>query len=1376
MQIEDSYPLSPMQQGMLFHDLYAPQSGVYVQQLVCTLQESLNVWAFKRAWDRVVERYPVFRTGFCWEGLVEPLQEVHRQLKIPVEEQDWRDIPSRQQEERLRAYLEADRRRGFDLTEVPLMRLALFYCAQAEYRLVWTSHHALLDGRSRLLVLKELFAFYEAFCSGRNLVLDRPPPYRNYIDWVSNKEFAEAEDFWRSMLSGLPAPTTLPFDHDRHSKAAIENFGKQTTRFCDKATNALQSLAEQHQLTPNTFLQGAWALLLSRYTGETSVVFGATRAGRHPGIQGVDSIVGLLINTVPVSVCTNSDSFLLPWLKELRTQWIAMRTFEHTPLVKIQQWSQLPSGQPLFESLMVFENYELNSFLREQGNGWGAREFRLLSTTNYPLTVAGYLGRELSLEITYDRQRFDDATITRMLGHLRTLLEGMVKIPDRRISDLPVLTEAEQHQVLEEWNDTHKEYPKDKCIHELFEAQVERTPDAIAVIFKDEQMTYRELNRRANQVGHYLHKLGVGPEVRVALCVERSLEMVVGILGILKAGGAYVPLDPSYPKERLAFILEDAQVSVLVTRERLLDDLPEFRRPVGYLDTSWGPIAKESGEDPVRTVRSENLAYVIFTSGSTGRPKGVAVEHRQLVNYLNGILERTELAANNSFAMVSTIAADLGNTAIFSCLCSGGSLHVIAQDRVSDADAMAEYFGRHPIDCLKIVPSHLAALQSLHPERVLPRKLLILGGEAANSNWVRSIRSLAPGCVILNHYGPTEATIGVLTYRLEEDSLRNDSTTLPLGRPLSNVQIYLLDQNLNPVPIGVPGEVHIGGDNLTRGYLNRPELTAEKFIPKPFGNESAARLYKTGDRARYLPDGNIEFLGRTDHQVKIRGYRIEPGEIEAVLREHPQVREVAVVGREDTVGEKRLVAYVVAEQDCAPTVAGKQRYRLPSGAAVAQVNKNETDYLYQEIFERQAYLRHGITINDGDCIFDVGANIGLFMLFANQICTSPRVYSFEPSPAVFEVLRANASLYGPKVKLFNFGLSNETKTATFTFFPGFSLLSGFYADPHAEKQVVKNFMINQQKAGVSDMSELVGQADAILEGRFAPKCFFTELKTLSSIIQQEHIECIDLLKINVEKSELDVLLGIEDNDWQKIKQIVLEVDVKDNLSTIISLLKRHGYEFAIEQDVLLENTPLCYVYAVRPSKERMLVREQREGTHIRHIPVLNGHFLNTSELRSFLETKLPDYMVPSAFVFLDSLPLTPNGKVDRKLLPMPDRDRPELDKIFISPQTELERTIANIWKNVLSIDKVGIDDNFFDLGGHSLLLIQVYNSVSKISERKLSLIEMFEYPTVRSLANYLSQEKDNPVGQDEERIEKTKEGKARIIQQRQQRLRMSERE
>ncbi|MBO1348049.1 MAG: amino acid adenylation domain-containing protein [Hormoscilla sp. GUM202] len=529
----------------------------------------------------------------------------------------------------------------------------------------------------------------------------------------------------------------------------------------------------------------------------------------------------------------------------------------------------------------------------------------------------------------YNCDLFSAATIRRAIGHFQTLLSAIVANPGARVGSLPLLTAAERHQLLVEWNDTQAEYPQDKCVHQLFEQQVERTPDAVAVVFEGEQLTYRELNAQANQLAHYLQSLGVGPEVLVGICVERSIEMVVGLLGILKAGGAYVPLEPNSPPERLVYQILDSQISVLVTQKKLVQ--PQVRVRQVFLDADWMVIAKESDRNLFKGVRPENLLYLIYTSGTTGQPKGVAIEHKSMTNYINGIVRQFDLSSCSQFALVSSITTDLGNTIVFPALCTGGCLHIISQERASEPDALAEYMQQEGIDCLKIVSSHIMALQSSsRPEQLLPRQVLILGGEASSADWVCSLQSQAPQCIIFNHYGPTEATVGVLTYRLEQESSIESCSTFPLGRPLPNTQIYILDNHLQPVPIGVPGELHIGGAPLARGYLNRPELTSQKFIDNPFSNEAGSRLYKTGDKARYLRDGNIEFIGRIDNQVKIRGFRIELGEISATLTQHPDLREAVAIVREDSPGDKRLVAYIVTKEEVAiASLRGFLKTKLP---------------------------------------------------------------------------------------------------------------------------------------------------------------------------------------------------------------------------------------------------------------------------------------------------------------------------------------------------------------------------------------------------------------------------------------------------------------
>jgi len=877
------------------------------------------------------------------------------------------------------------------------------------------------------------------------------------------------------------------------------------------------------------------------------------------------------------------------------------------------------------------------------------------------------------------------------------------------------------------------------CLQQLIEAQVDRTPDHVALVFEGQRLTYRELDHRANQLAHRLRGLGVGPDVRVGLFVERSLEMVTGILGILKAGGAYVPIDAAYPPERIAFMLADAGVTSLLTQQSLQARLPSDAPSVLCLDAFDWTAADGPGRGAARA-RPDNLAYVIYTSGSTGRPKGVCIEHRNIVNYVLGVSERLRLEAGMKHATVSTIAADLGNTVIFPALATGGSLHVISQQRAEDQALLSEYFRREQIDVLKIVPSHLAALQTGHnPEHVMPRARLILGGEASRLNWIERLRTLSPTCEIYNHYGPTETTVGALTYHVGSQLPTTRSGTLPLGTPLPNTTVSILDAAGQPAPVGEQGELCIGGSGVGRGYLNRPDLTAEKFVADPFNPDSGGRLYRTGDVARYLPDGTVEFCGRIDDQVKLHGYRIELGEIEGMLREHRGIRDAVVRLCEDETGGKRLVGYVVPKRARQALWDCKTLHVLPDGTPVAHLNKNETDYIYHEIFVLQAYLRHGVTIRDGDCIVDAGANIGLFTVFASRLARDLRVFSFEPNPAAFACLKANASAWGTGVKCLPLGLSRENRTADLTFFEGLSLLSGFYADAATEREVVKNYVFNQQAESLPS-EQFAAEVGAVIDNRLRAKTVTAQLRTLSSFIAEQGLDRIDLLKINVEKSELDVLRGLAPADWPKVRQLVIEVDQRENLEPITTMLEGHGFDVLVEQDPLLRKTDLCYVYAIRRSSDgaSRLAREQPADGQARAVLPLDGEVLTPATLRAHLKARVPQYMIPSAFVLMDGFPLTSNGKIDRHALPAVSPETLPPARDVGRPLTETEQALAAVWTDLLKVESVGVDDDFFDLGGHSLLAIKAVSRIRDVFQVDVQTRALFENPTLGALARLVA--------------------------------------
>ncbi|WP_437811924.1 amino acid adenylation domain-containing protein [Sorangium sp. So ce1078] len=952
--VESIHYLSPLQQGLLFHAVADRSADPYFVQTAFLIEGRLDLDAFERAWQALAERHPILRTGFVWEGVARPVQVVRPRATIPLARHDLRGLGAREREAALVELMAADRRAGFDLLKAPLMRLTVAQAEDEAFYFINSHHHLLLDGWSFSLLLSEALRVYQALARGTTPDLPRPRPYREYLTWVQAQDEGAAERFFRGALAGFRAPTPLPMEGGPAAAEAGDAAfpcAEQALRFSRAETEALTACARRLRVTLNTLVQGAWALLLSRHSGEPDVVFGATVSGRPPELPGSESIVGVLINTLPVRVRVDEHEPLAAWLSRLQDRNSELRQHEWTPLSNVQRWSEVPGGRALFDTLVVFDSYPEGDVSGAQSDVRDVRDVRdirvralprpaggrvgdallTVGRNNYPASLIVEPSGELGLILSYERRRLTHEAASSLLGQCRALLEAMAARPDARLAELPLVSAAERRRLLADWNATATAFPPAACVHELFAAHAAARPGALAVVCEETALTYRELDRKTNQLARRLRALGVGPEDRVVLCIERSAELILALLGALKAGAAYVPVDPKFPRERLRAVVEDSGARVVVTQERWAGAFDEPGPALLFLDRDAGVLAAEPDAPLGQTARPDNLAYLIYTSGSTGRPKGVAVEHRHLVNYVRGVLTRLPLGEGGGMALVSTVAADLGHTSLFGALCSGRALHVLSEARIFDPDATAEYMSRHGVEALKIVPSHLTALlEAAQPERVLPTRCLVVGGEASSWALIDRIRTLAPGCTVVNHYGPTETTVGSLTWQIDPAGGRSGAT-VPVGRPLPNTHAYVLGVNFEPVPVGVPGELYLGGAGVTRGYHARPELTAERFVPDPFGGVPGARLYRTGDRVRLLADGAIEFLGRTDHQIKLRGHRVELGEIEARLREQPEVRE-AVVAARDGGGAVRLVAYVVVRDAAALDVAalrGRLAQQLP---------------------------------------------------------------------------------------------------------------------------------------------------------------------------------------------------------------------------------------------------------------------------------------------------------------------------------------------------------------------------------------------------------------------------------------------------------------
>jgi amino acid adenylation domain-containing protein len=1084
------FPLSFAQERLWFLEQLEPNSSVHNIPTVYRLTGSLNVAALEQSLNEIVRRHGALRSSFG-DNEGQPIQVMGPVLSLTLPVVDLRELTETEQRGETRRLTTEEVQRPFDLSRGPLVRLVLVRLTEHEYLLLLVIHHLVFDGWSAGILARELSSLYTAYSRGQPSPLSELPiQYADFAqwqrEWLRKDVLEEHLAYWKKQLAGVPK-LQMPTDRPR---PRVQTVGSARHYFVlSKPLSAeLKSLSNRHGVTLFMTLFAAYQTLLHRYTGQNDIVIGSPVGGRNR--SELEGLIGFFYNMLVLRIDLSGNPTFRELLVRVREVCLGAYAHQDLPFEKLVEGLRPERDfgyNPFFQVTFALQNapafhlelagleatdvdvdpgtarFDLHLFMREQESG-----------------LQGY--------VDYNTDLFNVSTIERMTAHFQGLLEGVVANPNEPIERLPILTEAERHQLLVEWNATDRDYPRDKCIHQLFEAQVERTPDAVAVVFEDQRLTYQELDRRANQLAHYLQNLGVGPEVLVGICIGRSLDMVVALLGILKAGGAYVPLDPEYPNDRLAFMLGDTQVPVLLTQQRLVTELVKAegtktgdprssildpRLNVVCLDKDWEVIARESDENPVSEAAADNLAYIMYTSGSTGKPKGVGVPHRGVVRLAKG----TDYASLNSqevFLQLAPVSFDASTFEIWGSLLNGARL-VVFSAHTPSLEELGQVLQRYQITTLWLTAGLFHQMVESNLEGLRHVRQLLTGGDVLSFPHVRKALQELRECRVINGYGPTESTTFTCCYPMADPS--QVVAPVPIGRPIANTRVYILDHYLNPVPIGICGELYIGGEGLARGYLNHPELTAETFIPHPFNDKAGARLYKTGDLARYLPDGNIEFIGRIDHQVKIRGFRIELGEIEAVLRQHPAVRETVVIARQDVEN-----------------------------------------------------VESGLRTGEGG---------------------------------------------GENPKSANQNLQSRDK---------------------------------------------------------------------------------------------------------------------------------------------------CLVAYVMPSQQRA--------------PTV-------SELRDFMRAKLPEYMVPSAFMMMSALPLTPSGKVDRRLLPAPDQTRPEIKETFVSPRTPLEEMLAGIWAQLLKLERVGIDDNFFDLGGHSLLAIQIISRVRTTFQIALPLQSLFETPTVAGLANVIDKAKDN---------------------------------
>lgn len=911
--VADIYDLTPLQQGLLFHTLYEPEAGLYVNQLECRLDGPLDVELFHQAWQALVDQHPILRTSFHWKRLKVPQQVVHRRCEIPFEVHDWQDREPGEQQAAWEALLAADRTQGFVMDQAPLARVNVAQLAADSHRCVWSHHHILTDGWSLPILLREVVTCYESLRRGVRPQLPTRRPLRDYVAYLRAQDAADTQAFWREKLAGLKSPTSLGIDR---TSAAPGEFSEQRTTLAESLSTQIRGMARQQRLTVSTLFQAAWARVLACYHGGDDVLLGVTVAGRSAELSGIEEMVGPLINTLPVRVRIDRDLSVSLWLEQQQREMAKLRRYEHSPLIEIQAASEIPRGRPLFDSLFVFENYPLDPQATTSAGSLTVSETHCAERTSLPLNVVVGPGREFELRVVYDQARFSADAIARLLEHLEHVVTQFVENPGRPLGEVRVPTPLELHRVVEQFNDTAVDVPENTVVGR-FLAWAKRTPQAVAIETPQRSWTYQELDQASNNWAAQLLELGVQGEEIVGVLLERGFEQFAVTLGILKSGCAFLPLDLRQPEARLKSILKDAGAKVVITSRELAAKLRQRHDILCVEDT--GHIA-EPAELPLLDLHQ--LAYVIYTSGSTGQPKGVAIEQVSWNNLAAAQQRVFRLAPATRVMQFAPACFDAWTWEFSMALTSGGTLLVPPAAEILPGRPLARSLAEQQAHVLTIPPSALALL----PEVELPKlHTLVVAGEVCSSELVDRF---APATRFINAYGPTEATVDVTW----GECLPGEEKP-SIGRPIANHRVYLLDAQRKPVPIGVPGEMYVAGEGLARGYLNRPELTAERFVEIELSPTRRERMFRTGDQARFRPDGQIEFLGRLDHQVKHRGLRIELGEIEHALQQHPRVRQAVANVWEEDPGSSQLVAYYCLDIESADVPAAELRdflhQRLP---------------------------------------------------------------------------------------------------------------------------------------------------------------------------------------------------------------------------------------------------------------------------------------------------------------------------------------------------------------------------------------------------------------------------------------------------------------
>ena len=1309
-----------MQQGMLFHYLKEPESNHYFEQLSLDTAGEIDLTCFEQAWNFVIETNEMLRTIFRWEEVENPIQIILKEHQLQPIYYDFSGKEHSEKKKQLGEIKDEDKKKKFDLQKVPF-RVTLCKVDKEKYEIIISNHHILYDGWSSGIILKEFVNAYDDLSNGRKPIKKIKTKFKEYVKWIQtpDTEIARQEKFWRSYLKSFDSRTELSIKKRKWNREIveiedIEEAGNYRVRFDKNMTYKLKDFVNKNKITLAALLYTAWGILLQKYNNCSDVIFGTTVAGRSAKIPGIEDIVGLFTNTLPLRVQTYTNETAGQLLKRVHDTLQIREEYEATSLVKVKQYSEPDNKDEMFDSIMVVDNYPLDNILLQKSKPITVNSYSMFERSNYDLTVGIALLQDINAKFNYNMKLFDKEIIVRFFHHFMNIFPDIISNPGKRVSQLEILTVKEKRQLVYDFNDTRVQYPVEITIHERFEQQVENTPDTTALVFENERfLTYKHLNRLANRLAHRLRAVRVKGNNIAGIIGEYSFEMVIGLMAILKAGNAYASISPDYPPIRVEYILADTNTNSLLTQIDFKNRFPgiQFKGEVIEISDKSQYIKRGRADNPENINVPHHLAYILYTSGSTGTPKGVMVEHRNVINLLSWFGKNYRLKTGSRVLQLTGYTFDPHVEDIFGTLFFGGTLYVVGKESLANMGELRQYIQRQQINLIDGVPGLLKELLC-QGHRLNSLDIVITGGERLDNALENDL--LHRGYTLFNHYGLLETTVDSLVSRC--------STTAdpPVFRPLANTAAYIIDQDENLLPVGAVGELALGGDSLSRGYLNQPALTADKFCLRRVrtflkkGSDTSKnfllsdRLFKTGDLAKLYPGGNIEILDRIDNQVKIRGSRIEPGEIEKVLINHRDVKETVVTAKDDGYGNKYLCSYVVLQPN--RLKSNGDTYDIRTAAQMPSF-KDKIEAIHQDSWPA----------------FFIGSEVNrtywkqLYQLFPDfQVGIADET--------------GNIAAAGNSIPIHWNGKKPD--------------LPGGWDDA-----VVKGFETGRDRGKTARPNTLCVLA-GIVNKKFKSKGMSYEIiKTMKMIAREKGFQYV-IIPVRLTQKEQFPYMSLEEycrktrsdglpfDPWLRVHlRLQGEIIGYCHFSQRVTGTVREwetwtGRTFEKSGRYLIKGA--MQPVEINVGKDCGIYDDL--AVWVRHQPAEKTgnplNLLNSKDIRDYLSTVLPYYMVPVKVMFLDKIPLTPHGKIDRKALPAPGA---ETRADFAAPGDDVERTLTLIWADILGMEskKIGINDDFFLLGGHSLKATGMVFHIQKALRVKVPVPMIFKNPTIKGLAHYI---------------------------------------